>query len=119
MRLVRDYDMLFACAFTLMSCPSYLLPPLYGRNGNLSIRVIIGNMTLVELIPTSATLFGLARERAQIYPDEHICTFLVDGDVEETWLTCGELDQQARSIAALLQHRVRCGLPLVKCAAIG
>lgn len=49
------------------------------------------------------TLIELLRLRALDAPDQRAYTFLLDGEVEERRLTYGELDRQARSIAALLQ----------------
>jgi acyl-CoA synthetase (AMP-forming)/AMP-acid ligase II len=51
-----------------------------------------------------ATLVGLLRMRAAERPAFRVFTFLVDGDLQETHLTCGELDRQARAIGALLQE---------------
>jgi acyl transferase domain-containing protein/acyl-CoA synthetase (AMP-forming)/AMP-acid ligase II len=45
------------------------------------------------------------RARAQEEPDHLLFTFLADGEREEDCLTCQQLDQQARSIAAWLQQR--------------
>lgn len=51
------------------------------------------------------TLIELLRRRALDAPDQRAYTFLLDGEREERHLTYGELDRQARSIAALLQSR--------------
>lgn len=50
-------------------------------------------------------LVHLLRHRAVHQTHQSAFTFLNDGDREEVSLTYGELDQQARSIAALLQTR--------------
>ena len=52
---------------------------------------------------STATLVDLLRERALRHPDRRAYTFLVDGESEEQHLTYGELDRQARAIAAQLQ----------------
>lgn len=58
-------------------------------------------------IPGSApeNLIELLRRRALDAPDQRAYTFLLDGEREERHLTYGELDRQARNIAALLQSR--------------
>ena len=50
-----------------------------------------------------STLVNLLRWRALNQPDQRVYTFLVDGETEEVHLTYGELDRQARAIAASLQ----------------
>src|ERR1700681_2451406 len=55
------------------------------------------------------TLFKLARHHAQAQPDAIGFTFLVDGEREEQNLTYGELDAQARNIAAKIQSSGRPG----------
>ena len=55
-----------------------------------------------ELQPT--TLVELLRQRATQQPSQHGYTFLLDGKKESDPLTYGELDCQARAIAALLQQ---------------
>ena len=51
-----------------------------------------------------STLVELLRWRAEYEPDKLAYTFLVDGEKEEVHLTYGELDEQARAIAARLQQ---------------
>ncbi|HJT36223.1 MAG TPA: aminotransferase class I/II-fold pyridoxal phosphate-dependent enzyme [Pirellulales bacterium] len=50
-----------------------------------------------------ATLVELLRHRARCQPDQVAFTFLVDGETQEATITHGELDRQARAIAAWLQ----------------
>ncbi len=50
-----------------------------------------------------STLIELLRERAAHQSQQCAYTFLVDGETQEQTLTYGELDQQARAIAAQLQ----------------
>src|SRR5215216_7766523 len=49
------------------------------------------------------TLVELLRARAGFHADKNAYTFLIDGETEESSLTYGELDQQARAIGARLQ----------------
>jgi acyl-CoA synthetase (AMP-forming)/AMP-acid ligase II len=49
------------------------------------------------------------RGRARDQPDRRAYTFLVDGETVEVHLAFGELDRQARAIAALLRERVSAG----------
>ena len=49
------------------------------------------------------TLVDLLRVRADSQPHQIAYTFLLDGEVEDSRLTYGELDQRARAIAARLQ----------------
>ncbi len=51
------------------------------------------------------TLVDLLQWRADDRPDKHAYSFLADGEVETQRLTFGELDRQARTIAANLQER--------------
>ena len=51
----------------------------------------------------AATLVELLRGRALADPARQAYTFLTDGEMQEVHLTCGELDQRARAIAASLQ----------------
>ncbi len=61
--------------------------------------------SLEQPTPTSpTTLIELLRHRATQTPDGHAYTFLIDGKQETPPLTYGELDSQARAIAALLQQ---------------
>lgn len=53
---------------------------------------------------TFATLVALLRQRAQSTPDKTLYTFLADGETEERPLTYGQLDENARKIAAHLQN---------------
>ncbi len=55
------------------------------------------------------TLIALLRRRALRQPAQRAYTFLLDGEREERPLTYGELDRQARAIAALLQSFCREG----------
>lgn len=50
------------------------------------------------------TFIELLRWRAVHQPDQRGYTFLVDGEIKETHLTYGELDQQARAIGSQLQQ---------------
>lgn len=55
------------------------------------------------------TLIELLRRRALAQPAQRAYTFLLDGETAERHLTYGELDRQARGIAALVQSRCREG----------
>jgi len=57
----------------------------------------------------SVTLVELLSRRARLNPDQRSFTFLSDGEIEETHLTYGELDRQARAIGASLQSVVEQG----------
>jgi acyl-CoA synthetase (AMP-forming)/AMP-acid ligase II len=57
----------------------------------------------------ASTLVEVLRWRAFNQPDQVAYIFLVDGESEEASITYGELDQQARSIAATLQERKAAG----------
>lgn len=50
-----------------------------------------------------STLVELLRWRVSVQPEHKAYTFLLDGEVEDSYLTYQELDRQARAIAALLQ----------------
>nr|VFJ73105.1 MAG: Acyl-CoA synthetase (AMP-forming)/AMP-acid ligase II [Candidatus Kentron sp. FW] len=52
----------------------------------------------------NATLVDLLRHRARSESDKRAYTFLKDGEVEEASLTHGQLDRQARAIAARLRE---------------
>src|SRR5579883_3354478 len=52
-----------------------------------------------------STLIEILRWRALQQPEQKAYTFLQDGEVEESHLTYGNLDCQARAIAALLQSQ--------------
>lgn len=54
--------------------------------------------------PEPVTLVELLRNRAILTPEGHAYTFLTDGRKASAPLTYGELDRQARAIAALLQR---------------
>lgn len=54
---------------------------------------------------TYDTLVELLRWRADYQANSRLFTYLQDGEREEIHLTFGELDQQARAIAALLQSQ--------------
>jgi acyl-CoA synthetase (AMP-forming)/AMP-acid ligase II len=56
-------------------------------------------------LPDASTLVEILRGRALDQPDRRAYTFLVDGETEEIHLTYGELDRQARVVAATLQDR--------------
>jgi acyl-CoA synthetase (AMP-forming)/AMP-acid ligase II/acyl carrier protein len=66
-----------------------------------------GTNTYLEYVSVSgeqsSTLIDLLRLRAQGLPDLAAYTFLLDGERDEARLTFGELDEQARTIAAWLQ----------------
>src|SRR5712692_8682608 len=57
-----------------------------------------------DLTADPSTLVDLLRWRALHQPDNQAYTFLLDGETTEDHLTYGELDQQARAIATLLQN---------------
>ncbi len=57
-----------------------------------------------DLTADPSTLVDLLRWRALHQPDDRAYTFLLDGETTEDHLTYGELDQQARAIATLLQN---------------
>jgi amino acid adenylation domain-containing protein len=50
-----------------------------------------------------STFVDLLRARARLHPERVAYVFLSNGETEETTLTYGELDQQARAVAAGLQ----------------
>ncbi|MFB2971383.1 amino acid adenylation domain-containing protein [Aerosakkonema sp. BLCC-F183] len=56
-----------------------------------------------------STLVELLRWRAQQQTEQRAYTFLLDGEVEETYLTYADLDNKARAIAAMLQNYVKSG----------
>jgi acyl-CoA synthetase (AMP-forming)/AMP-acid ligase II len=59
-------------------------------------------LTATQTVP--ATLVELLRGRAIQQPSDRAYTFLMDGKTESPPLTYGELDRQAKAIAALLQQ---------------
>jgi len=52
-----------------------------------------------------ATLVEMLRWRAAHQPEQRAYTYLIDGETKGGHLTFAELDLQARTIAAMLQHR--------------
>ncbi|MBD3562439.1 AMP-binding protein, partial [Planktothrix sp. FACHB-1355] len=56
-----------------------------------------------------STLVELLRWRAHQQTEQRAYTFLLDGEVEETYLTYADLDSKARAIAAMLQNFVKSG----------
>ncbi|WP_073072326.1 AMP-binding protein [Phormidesmis priestleyi] len=62
-----------------------------------------------DTLAKGLTLIELLRHRALYQADQTLYTFLQDGETESFRLTCGELDQQARAIAASLQSLVAPG----------
>ena len=59
--------------------------------------------TLFDSTSRVTTLVELLSRRAQAEPERRAYTFLLDGEREEVHLSYGELDRQARSVAARLQ----------------
>ncbi len=62
-----------------------------------------------ELPVEFSTLVKLLHWRASKQPQQQAYTFLVDGELEGSYLTYGELDRQARLIATLLQSCAKRG----------
>jgi acyl-CoA synthetase (AMP-forming)/AMP-acid ligase II/acyl carrier protein len=60
-------------------------------------------------------LLDCLRSRSQDHPSKRAFTFLVDGEVEEIHLSYGELDLQARAIAAQLQTLAPSGSRVLLC----
>lgn len=60
-----------------------------------------------------STLVELLRQRALHQPDQLAYTFLLDGECDELNLTYRELDQQARTIGAMLQGLGAAGKPVL------
>jgi acyl transferase domain-containing protein/acyl-CoA synthetase (AMP-forming)/AMP-acid ligase II/acyl carrier protein len=56
-------------------------------------------------IPFFATLVDMLRFWAEDHGSLPVYTFLLDGDLQESSITCRQLDSQARRIGALLQQR--------------
>ena len=56
------------------------------------------------LPPTEASLLDILRERAQAAPERVIFSYLEDGEYESDRLTYAQLEQEARAVAADLQH---------------
>lgn len=54
-------------------------------------------------IKNCASMFDLARMRARLQPQEISYSFLLDGETDEQNMTYGDLDRQARLLAAKLQ----------------
>jgi amino acid adenylation domain-containing protein len=69
----------------------------------MSSRASIDNDSSPELSYMPSTLVELLRWRALLAPDQLAYTFLVDGEAEAVSFTYGELDRQARAIAASIQ----------------
>lgn len=61
----------------------------------------------------TSTLVELLRWRSLHQPDRLAYTFLRQGEIEDSRLTYGELDHEARAIAALLQDRGAVGKPVL------
>jgi acyl-CoA synthetase (AMP-forming)/AMP-acid ligase II len=57
----------------------------------------------------AASFVDLLRRRADVHPERTAFVFLVDGGPGETRLTYGELDRQARAVAAAVQGIARPG----------
>lgn len=57
--------------------------------------------------PGQSSIAGILRWRAETQPDRIAYRFLVDGEFEEAVITYKQLDQRARSIAAVLQCSVQ------------
>ncbi|MFL6192843.1 MAG: amino acid adenylation domain-containing protein, partial [Thermoanaerobaculia bacterium] len=62
------------------------------------------NETAQSPIARPSTLVELLRMRAVSQPERRAYTFLLDGEREEVHLSYGELDRQARAVAARLQE---------------
>src|ERR1043165_7704409 len=75
----------------------------------MSSQLILEPDNLSEASPKALTLIDLLRGRAQSQAERLAYTFLLDGEQEEASLTYGELDRQARAIAAWLQPLVSPG----------
>nr|VFJ52093.1 MAG: Acyl-CoA synthetase (AMP-forming)/AMP-acid ligase II [Candidatus Kentron sp. FW] len=71
---------------------------------NADARIPAGHVYDNHRSTPATTLVELLRYRAQTQPDKITYTFLKDGEVEEASLTYGQLDLQARAIAARLQE---------------
>jgi len=63
----------------------------------------------------SSTLVDLLLARAGRQPDRRSYVFLRDGETDEAVLTCGELERQARAIAAALVEAGAAGRPVLLC----
>lgn len=63
----------------------------------------MSDSTLHMSQPAPSTLVEILRRRALDQPGQLAYTFLLDGETDETRLTYGDLDRQARSIGAELQ----------------
>lgn len=61
----------------------------------------MGDQSLFGSVPTS--MIDVLSWRAELEPDRIAYVFLVDGEVNEVSVTYGELDRQAKCIAAMLQ----------------
>ncbi len=60
-------------------------------------------------------LVNCLRSRSQDHPDQRAFTFLVDGELDAVHISYGELDLQARAIAAQLQALVPSGARVLLC----
>src|SRR5688572_29494045 len=70
---------------------------------------MIASSAFQHELPEVSTLVELLRWRALQQPDQSAYIFLVDGEMKETRLTYGELDQRARAIGAFLQSSQAAG----------
>jgi acyl-CoA synthetase (AMP-forming)/AMP-acid ligase II len=71
------------------------------------------NMSITTQTVNASTLVELLCQKAAHQPDQHAYTFLRQGETEEGRLTYGELDRQARTIAALLQSKGATAKPVL------
>ncbi|HLJ35069.1 MAG TPA: fatty acyl-AMP ligase, partial [Ktedonobacteraceae bacterium] len=71
------------------------------------------HMSIPAQTVNASTLVELLCHKAAYWPDQHAYTFLRQGETEEGRLTYGELDRQARTIAALLQSKKAMAQPVL------
>ena len=71
------------------------------------------NVSITTQTVNASSLVELLRQKAAHQPDQHAYTFLRQGETEEGRLTYGELDRQARTIAALLQSKGATAKPVL------
>src|SRR5947209_20343163 len=76
----------------------------YISNLTANSSTLMDTQYISNLTATSSTLVDLLRWRALHQPDSQAYVFLLDGETAEDHLTYGELGQQARAIASLLQN---------------